>query len=36
MPTDMRERLPEDDLAFAVLDAAAALDLGEFPPTVPG
>ena len=30
MPVDMRERLPEDDLAFIVLDAVAALDLGEF------
>ena len=30
MPVDMREWLPEDDLAFIVLDAVAALDLGEF------
>jgi transposase len=30
MPVDMREWLPEDDLAFVVLDAVAALDLGEF------
>jgi transposase len=30
MPLDMREWLPEDDLAFVVLDAVAALDLGEF------
>ena len=30
MPVDMREWLPEDDLAFLVLDAVAALDLGEF------
>jgi len=30
MPVDMRERLPEDDLVFIVLDAVAALDLGEF------
>jgi hypothetical protein len=27
---DMREWLPEDDLVFVVLDAVAALDLGEF------
>jgi transposase len=26
----MREWLPEDDLVFVVLDAVAALDLGEF------
>jgi hypothetical protein len=30
MPVDMREGLPEDDLVFVVLDAVAALDLGEF------
>jgi len=30
MPVDMREWLPEDDLVFVVLDAVAALDLGEF------
>ena len=30
MPVDMREWLPEDDLVFIVLDAVAALDLGEF------
>jgi transposase len=30
MPADMREWLPEDDLVFVVLDALAALDLGEF------
>jgi transposase len=30
MPVDMREWLPEDDLAFVVLDAVATLDLGEF------
>jgi hypothetical protein len=30
MPVDMREWLPEDDLVFLVLDAVAALDLGEF------
>jgi hypothetical protein len=30
MPADMREWLAEDDLAFVVLDAVAALDLGEF------
>jgi transposase len=30
MPVDMREWLPEDDLAFVVLGAVAALDLGEF------
>jgi len=30
LPADMREWLPEDDLAFIVLDAVAALDLGEF------
>jgi transposase len=30
MPVDMREWLPEDDLAFIVLDAVAALDLSEF------
>jgi transposase len=30
MPVDMRERLPEDDLVFVVLDAVAALDLGGF------
>jgi transposase len=30
LPVDMREWLPEDDLAFAVLDAVATLDLGEF------
>jgi transposase len=29
MPADMREWLAEDDLAFVVLDAVAALDLGE-------
>src|SRR4029077_16789524 len=28
LPVDMRERLPEDDRGFIVLDAAAALDLG--------
>jgi transposase len=30
MPVDMREWLPEDDLVFVVLDAVAAVDLGEF------
>ncbi len=30
LPADMREWLPEDDLAFVVLDAVATLDLGEF------
>jgi transposase len=30
LPVDMREWLPEDDLAFIVLDAVATLDLGEF------
>jgi len=30
MPVDMREWLPEDDLAFIVLDAVATLDLGAF------
>jgi hypothetical protein len=30
MPAGMREWLPEDDLAFVVLDAVATLDLGEF------
>src|SRR5215469_5947063 len=30
LPADMREWLPEDDLVFVVLDAVAALDLGEF------
>jgi transposase len=30
LPVDMREWLPEDDLAFVVLDAVAALDLGDF------
>src|SRR5580704_14916508 len=30
MPVDMREWLPEDDLVFVVLDAVAALELGEF------
>jgi hypothetical protein len=30
VPAGIREWLPEDDLVFAVLDAAAALDLGEF------
>src|SRR6201995_998064 len=30
MPVDIREWLPEDDLAFVVLDAVATLDLGEF------
>jgi transposase len=30
LPADMRERLPEDDLGFIVLDAVATLDLGEF------
>src|SRR5579863_2302634 len=30
LPVDMRERLSEDDLVFIVLDAVAALDLGEF------
>jgi transposase len=30
MPVDMRQWLPEDDLVFIVLDAVAALDLGEF------
>jgi transposase len=30
LPVDMREWLPEDDLVFIVLDAVAALDLGEF------
>ena len=29
LPVDMREWLSEDDLAFIVLDAVAALDLGE-------
>ena len=28
LPVDMREWLPEDDLAFVVLDAVATLDLG--------
>jgi hypothetical protein len=32
LPVDRREWLPEDDLAFIVLDAVAALDLGEFRP----
>jgi transposase len=30
VPPGMREWLPEDDLVFVVLDAVAALDLGEF------
>jgi len=30
MPVDMCEWLPEDDLVFIVLDAVAALGLGEF------
>jgi transposase len=30
MPVDMREWLPEDDLVSVVLDAVAALDLGDF------
>jgi transposase len=30
LPVDMREWLPEDDLVFVVLDAVAAVDLGEF------
>jgi transposase len=30
LPAGMREWLPEDDLVFIVLDAVAALDLGEF------
>ena len=30
LPVDMRDWLPEDDLVFVVLDAVAALDLGEF------
>jgi transposase len=30
LPADMREWLPEDDLVYVVLDAVAALDLGEF------
>jgi hypothetical protein len=30
LPVDMREWLPEDDLAFVVLDAVATLDLSEF------
>ena len=30
LPAVMREWLPEDDLAFVVLDAVAALDLGGF------
>jgi transposase len=30
MPVDMRGWLPEDDLAFVVLDAVATLDLGGF------
>ena len=30
MPVDMREWLAEDDLVFVVLDAVAALELGEF------
>jgi transposase len=30
MPLDMRDWLREDDLVFVVLDAVAALDLGEF------
>jgi transposase len=30
MPVDMREWLPEDDLAYVVLDAVATLDLGAF------
>jgi hypothetical protein len=36
MPVDMREWLPEDDLAFVVLDAVAALGSGRVPPPVPG
>jgi len=30
LPVDMREWLPEDDLAYVVLDAVAILDLGGF------
>jgi len=30
LPVDMREWLPEDDLVYVVLDAVAALGLGEF------
>jgi transposase len=30
LPVDMREWLPQDDLVYVVLDAVAALDLGEF------
>jgi hypothetical protein len=30
LPVDMREWLPEDDLAYVVLDVVAALDLGGF------
>jgi transposase len=30
LPVDMRGWLPEDDLAFVVLDAVATLDLGGF------
>ena len=30
LPADMREWLPEDDLAYVLLDAVAALDLGGF------
>ena len=30
LPVDMRAWLPGDDLVFIVLDAVAALDLGEF------
>ena len=36
LPADMREWLPEDDLAYVVLDAVAALDLGGVPPPLPG
>jgi hypothetical protein len=30
MPPDMRERLPEDDLAWVVLDAVEQCDLSAF------
>jgi hypothetical protein len=36
MPVGMREWLPEDDLAFVVLDAVAALGSGRVPAPVPG
>jgi hypothetical protein len=35
MPVDMREWLPEDDLAFVVLDGSH-LGPGRVPPPVPG